>query len=341
MENIGEYQLDIVHGFPEGISKIEPQSIRSIFPNPTLITIPGQSPETVFVSTLLHGNETTSFYVMQLLEQKIRQVTPKRSLALFIGNVFATEKGVRFLPNEPDFNRIWNEGDTPAHHLAKKVTSWAESHSVTYNIDIHNNTGINPLYGCICKLEKPFIDLAGHFSDTMVLFENPNSVQSIVFSKFCTSVTIECGQVGNQDGIRSAFEFVWDILNDVPQSTLRDPINHTTKEPRIFHTIGRVMVKEGIDFSFIPNEAPITFIHDVVRYNFFPLDRGTPIALMKTNESPLYVIDEFNNDITEQFLEVRDHQLCLKRSIVPAMFTDNPSIIRGDCFGYFMEPYHF
>lgn len=347
MESVTEYQLDFYEGFPSGLDQIQPTGIRKVFPNPSIIEIKGESKETLFLSVLLHGNETTSFYVIQELEKLLRDQKPNRSLAIFIGNVWAAEKGLRFLPDGPDFNRIWNEGESAAHRLAQRVIAWAATKTLFANIDIHNNTGKNPLYGCISRNENQYIGLARHFSDTMVYFTNPPSVQSIAFSKLCPSVTIECGQVGNEKGILSAQQYVWDVLNCKSIADQSASINHTTEKPRIFHTIGRVMVKPDVQFEFLPNQGDVTFVQNVENFNFLTLEKGTPLAEINNPsesllaESPLYVVDEYKNDVTKEFLRIENRKIVLTRPIVPAMFTKDLTIIKGDCFGYFMEPFHF
>ena len=50
------------------------------------------------------------------------------------------------------------------------------------SIDIHNNTGLNPHYGCVNRLDPPFLHLATLFSRIVVYFKRPLGVQSAAFA---------------------------------------------------------------------------------------------------------------------------------------------------------------
>ena len=104
-----------------------------------------------------------------------------RSISIFIGNVKAAEKGLRRLDQQIDYNRVWP--GTLHHYLAEahmmqQVTDIMRDKNVWASIDIHNNTGKNPHYACINKLQTEFTTLAYMFSETLVYFTTPKGVQS-------------------------------------------------------------------------------------------------------------------------------------------------------------------
>ncbi|VAX03454.1 Uncharacterized protein Clim_1224, partial [hydrothermal vent metagenome] len=51
--------LTILDQLPDGLLLCEARNLHRILPEPTLLHLPGQRPQPLFVSVLLHGNETT------------------------------------------------------------------------------------------------------------------------------------------------------------------------------------------------------------------------------------------------------------------------------------------
>ena len=63
--------------------------------------------------------------------------------------------------------------------MAGEILSLMAARGVFASIDIHNNTGLNPHYGCINKLDHAFMHLAAMFSRITVYFIRPTGVQSL------------------------------------------------------------------------------------------------------------------------------------------------------------------
>ena len=78
---------------------------------PTLIEVPGERGPALFVSVLLHGNETSGWDALRSVLQN--ESRPPRHLRVFVGNVEAAAAGVRHLPEQPDYNRIWRDYSGP------------------------------------------------------------------------------------------------------------------------------------------------------------------------------------------------------------------------------------
>jgi hypothetical protein len=49
------------------------------------------------------------------------------------------------------------------------------------------------------------------------------------------------------------------------------------------------------------------------------------------------MIDEDGRDVAEQYFEVSERKLRLRKKAVPAMLTTDPRIVRQDCLCYLME----
>ncbi len=325
--------LKIYDHFPVDFLKVNLNHIRKVFPESALIHIKGKQSGTVFLSTLLHGNETTSFYVLKKLAHWLKENQPFRDILIFIGNVWACEKGVRHLENQVDFNRIWD-----GHYHCKEwdvlsqVIKTAQDSNLYANIDIHNNTGKNPVYACVNNLKKDHLKLAEFFSSRTVYYTYPPGTQSIVFSKQCPSVTIECGQSGYQPGIHYAFSFILKTLNS------RSLEGELSEQQKIYKTLARIEIDKRASIAFGEDQiANIVFSKKLENMNFKLVPEGYFWAKGNHHSKSIYVINKQGIDITDEFFSCENQNYILKQKIIPAMLTSNEQIIRQDCLGYLMS----
>lgn len=323
-------RLDRVDGLPDRLLDLAPRDVRAAFPNPTLVRVAGRAPEPVFVSALLHGDETTSFFVLQNIARRVASRMPARSLLIFVGNVDAAEAGVRRLPDQPDFNRVWAGGEGEAVARAAAVTAEARAAGVVASIDIHNTSGTNPLYGCVSSLAPEHVNLAALFTRRVIVYDNPPTTQSIAFSKFCPATTIECGQPGNAEGVARATDFVFDVLNARTLTSARPA------DVEAYRTVGRIVVEPDAGFAY-GAPADVEFAADLDHLNFTDLDAGAPLARARGGRAGLRVFDEAGRDVTARFLAIDDGVIRLARPATPSMLTTNAAIARMDCLGYLME----
>lgn len=332
MENLNPQLLEF-NELPKEIEGIRPDQIRSIFPHPSLIHLKGHSPKPLFLSLLLHGNETTSFEVLQELSRYIRCNPLPRNLIIFVGNVFACEKHMRFIPGQEDYNRVWTNGKSSEHFLAQKVlTKVSEAGPLFANIDIHNNTGLNPYYACINSLTLENQYLASLFTKTVVYFKTPGSVQAIAFNKLCPSITIECGKSGDPTGFKMAFQLVLDVMHSQSLSPKHKP------EIQIFQTHARLKIKDGTQYSFsLKNCTDLAFPPQFERWNFKKLEAGDIFAESQAKHLPLVVVDENEKDCTYKYFDHANGKIIVKQEFVPAMLTQDKTVIAQDCLGYLMR----
>jgi succinylglutamate desuccinylase len=132
--------------------------------------------EMLFISVLLHGNESTGFLAVQALLRKYQTRTLPRALSVFFGNVSAAKTGVRRLVGQADYNRIWpgiQLSACPEIRMASDIVGVMTQKPLFASVDIHNNTGLNPHYSCINKLGPQFIQLATLFGSFVVYFTSP------------------------------------------------------------------------------------------------------------------------------------------------------------------------
>jgi len=161
---------------PAGLLDAGPRELDTLLGGPTLIHLPGNREPPLFVSVLMHGNEPVGWEaVRSLLTSHLERsgtLRLPRGLSLFIGNVSAAAAGVRHLPGQPDYNRIWPGSEsppTPEHAMMQEVVDLMRRRGVFASVDIHNNTGCNPHYGCVNLLDNREADLLPSVDDNSML----------------------------------------------------------------------------------------------------------------------------------------------------------------------------
>lgn len=340
--------LQILTGVPEGLLDCEAQALEAALGRSSLLFIEGKCEPPLFVSVLLHGNETSGWDgVRRYLLDNPR---PARSIVLFIGNVKAAAQGVRVLPGGQDYNRIWRNAEGPGGALAAAVLAALSDRVLFAAIDLHNNTGHNPYYSVLTDLDPANLGLAFLFSDHAVYVEEPDTVLTRAFAGRCPSVTLETGPVGDRRCAERVYDFIdrCCLLQSVPAGT-SDPL-------QLYRAEARVHIREGISFSFSgesgdsgekgANEktgtqrqkTPLILTGGVEAVNFHELSAGTLFGTCEaTVDSLLRVLDVEHRDVTSAYFEISNGELRLRKSVVPAMYTTDPFVVRQDCLCYFMQ----
>jgi succinylglutamate desuccinylase len=332
--------LQELESLPNGLLELEATQLADRLAGPTLIHLPGRQPAPLFVSVLMHGNETVGWdAVKRLLGRYWGGKELPRALSLFIGNVQAAARGVRRLEGQPDYNRVWpgsETGGTPEHAMMARIVEIMGRQRPFASVDVHNNTGINPHYACVNRLDCRFLHLANLFGRTVVYFLRPQGVQSMAMAELCPAVTLECGKVGQAHGVEHALEYL-------------DACLHLTEHPRhpivdqdidLFHTVAQVKVPETVSFSFTTNDADILFVPDLDHMNFRELPAGAAFGTVNGAERiALEVRDETGRDVVDRYFSLDEGQICLSRPVMPSMLTVDANVIRQDCLCYLMERY--
>ncbi|MGV6858741.1 MAG: M14 family metallopeptidase [bacterium] len=332
--------LKQIHALPEGFLAMEsPTRLHTLLQQPTLLHLKGRREQPLFISILLHGNEDTGFYALQRLLRKYQNLKLPRSLSIFFGNTLAAEKDLRRLDGQPDYNRTWPGGDlpeSPETRLMQQITETIAARSPFASVDVHNNTGRNPHYGCINTLEPAFLHLAALFSRTVIFFENPKGVQSMAMAEHCPSVTLECGKSHSQHGIDHATEYLDAVLNlaEIPTHPV------ASHDVDVFHTIVRVTIPNHLSFSYEDAEADIHLSPEIERFNFSELAPGTPLATVNARCSipPMFhAWDDQQKDQAPNIFRLKGNCIELAQTLMPAMITLDEKVIRQDCLCYLME----
>ena len=330
---------------PEGLLSLEATELSAhLQGRPTLIHLAGRQQPALFVTVLMHGNETTGW-------EAVRELLPRfdvaggdqplpRSLSLFISNVTAAEAGLRRLDGQPDYNRVWpgcEQSGTPEHAMMQQVVEIMRRRGVFASIDVHNNTGLNPHYACVNVIDHRFLHLATMFSRTVVYFIRPCGVQSMAMADHCPAVTLECGKPGQAHGTAHALEYLNACLHlaEHPQHPV------AAHDIDLFHTVAIVKVPVELSFAFGRPDGDIVFADDLDRLNFREIARGTALGRVRDGVGVgLAVCDEQGRDVAERYFCVEQGELRLRLSVMPSMLTRDERVIRQDCLCYLMERYN-
>jgi succinylglutamate desuccinylase len=216
----------------------------------------------------------------------------------------------------------------------QEVVAQMRARGVFASIDIHNNTGINPHYGCVNRLEPAFLHLATMFSRIVVHFRRPLGVQSMALAQICPSVTVECGKVGETGGAAHAAEFLDACLrlSALPARAV------AARDVDLFETVASVRVPESRTFAFGNGDVDIQFEPDLDHMNFRELDEGTVWGRTSVADgNVLQVIDDDGRNVFDQYFTVDGGALHLKKRVMPAMLTLDTQIVRQDCLCYLMR----
>ena len=77
--------LEQYNELPEGFLNAKAETLHHILEKPSLIHLKGKESEPLFISTLLHGNETTGLYAIQKLLRSYQNGNLPRSISIFCG----------------------------------------------------------------------------------------------------------------------------------------------------------------------------------------------------------------------------------------------------------------
>ncbi|VAW93856.1 Uncharacterized protein Clim_1224 [hydrothermal vent metagenome] len=333
----GRYKmLTVYESVPDGLLNCEPNELYKCLPGPSLIHLAGELTQPIFVSVLLHGNETTGWYAVRELLKEYQDKSLPRALSIFIANIAAAKESVRHLDTQSDYNRIWKmDQDRTENDMVHEVLRQMEQRDVFACIDIHNNSGRNPHYACINRLATSFFQLATLFANTVVYFIKPDTVLSLAFSNICPSVTIECGRPSESHGVEHALGYLRSVL-DLQEF---DEQSREVHDIRVFHTVAIVKLKDGVTIGLQGQNVSLQISPQLDQRNFSELKPDTVIALTNQDDfMPFEAINEFGKDVADRYFEVKQGSLRIIRTVMPSMLTLDTDIIRQDCFCYLMEP---
>ena len=335
--NVTDAPCALLDRLPDGFLDCPAKRLKDILPRPTLFDLKGRDPRPLFVSTLLHGNETSGLAAVQeALRRRVGRGL-NRSLILFIGNVDAAAQNLRTLPGQRDFNRVWPGTafpDDPLAHMARWIYDYVAKREAFAAVDIHNNTGFNPHYSCISKLDAKYVALAQLYSRIVVLFQRPRGTCAAAFAELCPAITVECGKSGLEAGAQHAIELL-DACLSIAELPDHPP---AAQDVELLRTHAIVKPPAGASFSFDGTPADFLFRPDIDHLNFSELGAGASFGALGDDEARLDVLpgDGFDTQPLNYF-DYAGGEIRLARSAIPAMLTVDRNAVQQDCLCYLMH----
>ncbi len=304
---------------------------------PALIHLPGRVDAPArLISVLLHGNEDSGF--RGLCAWLRDRPVVERPLWLFIGTVrAATQHGWfahRYLADQEDFNRVWGiePATTRMRLCAKEVLETVTSGPLEAALDVHNNTGDNPLYAIVPRPDPATMGLAAALADIGLVWGTQEHTLMQALEGVCPAVAVECGMAGVPAHA--------DLARRVIESFVAaDGFPTTARPERLLEVRYRVEVRPEVAFDFVPRlgeSLDLASVPGLDAENFGHLPPGTLIGhTVPGGAAPLLVTDVAGVDVTDALIQVDDEgAVTLTRDVIPAMMTRTAEQTRRDCLFY-------
>jgi len=337
--------LTILDHIPSAFLTISHRDIKNLFDTPTLIHLKGEKHPALFISILLHGNEYSGLQIMQEILKKYQTTDGyklPRSIWLFVGNVDAAQMGVRLRDGQIDFNRAWpgtSEPDSDTAILIQEIMDRITQDPLFASIDLHNNTGQNPPYGCISVVNEKNKYLASFFNHIAMVFQSPKGVSTMAFDALCPAITLECATPGNLPARKRAFDLIDDLMH----------MDHFPTKPMPAHDLqlvknsATIKINANVTFCFeddVSNSSDmdLTVVKNFDHHNFTLLEKNEVFAYSKVDKALLVTSPE-GKDITDDIIQNNNGKLSLKKALMPAMISMDKKIVLQDCLCYLLEDY--
>jgi succinylglutamate desuccinylase len=327
---------------PDFFYELNQENVLDYLDEMSLFYQKGDLDKTVVLSTMLHGNETSGLFAIQKFLKSILPTSNQPSYMILLGNPKAFHQNKRLVENQLDRNRIWQlDGEHEDHELSKQVIEKLINFPLVCAIDIHNNTGKNPYFCCVNRLDKKTLGMASLFEADALFFENPSTAFTTFMGRFCPSVTLECGMSGDAVGVEKAFKFISSsVVKAVNEGFLEQKFTHS-----VFKSFGKFRIPESTNIVFKKREKPnifketnlVWFFDDLEKFNLKLVPTGEKIGEILGSKDQVRIESEFSEDLFEELFELKGTEIIVKHEFYAAMVTKNVEVAKSDCFFYFLK----
>lgn len=294
------------------------------------------------VVTLLHGNEPSG---LRAVHGWLRagQLPATDALLVLGGVAAALAEPVltrRELPGSVDLNRCFGDREPagPAREFARAILDLIRRSEPEALVDVHNNTGHNPVYGVAPRVGDAERQLVGLFAGRVVHYDLRLGALVEETPELCPTVVVEAGRAG-APGADAAARRGLDLLlgqDDIVGSGLPVPVLELFSRPV------RVEAAPGVSLAYGAGAcagAALTVAEDIDRHNFERLAPGTAMGWLAAGAPwPLVARGADGADCSRELFELVDGRLVTRRELVPIMMTTDPGIATSDCLFYAVEP---
>jgi hypothetical protein len=307
---------------------------------PVLLRVPGRDrSRTRAVVTLLHGNEPSGLRALRAwLAGDAEPATDAVCLVACVEAALA-EPGFAFrmLPGRRDLNRCFRspfEGAEGA--LAAAILASLRQARPEALVDLHNNTGHNPVYGVGGVADGAHLALVGLFGERFVQSDLRLGTLGEALEAELPCVTIECGRAGDPVADAAALAGLGAFLG-------RERLPACAERPMtILHRPLRVALRPGVSVAFADAPDPradLTLAADVDRHNFERLPAGSAIGWLRPGRPwPLDARGADAREVSRELFAADGGCLRTRREGVPIMMTTSPAIAAADCLFYLAQP---
>ena len=297
----------------------------------------GRDPSLVrLVSGGLHGNEPSGFHAVHALLRDPGSLAT--DVVFLLGNVEAALLEPHFshraVPGGRDMNRVWGGDDpSPLGEVARQALAQLEGLPLEAGVDLHNNTGYNPIYAITIADGAVRRPLARAWTRRLVLY--PGTYLGTLLEQIearAPGVVIECGQAGDPESDLAAER---GLRNFLEAGDLESIPEGEPGPPQTFRSLGRVLVRPEVSLGFGARaEAELRVDPGIERWNFVELPAGT--LLGRFDGAPPLLLEGGELEV-DAVLDQRDGEVRTRVPLVPVMLTTRPDAAKLDCLFYVSE----
>jgi hypothetical protein len=293
---------------------------------------------------LLHGNEPSGLIAMR--EWLASGPEPAVDVVCVIANVEAARLAPAFthrmVPGRPDLNRCFlGPFEGAEGRLARGILDLIEDTKPEAVVDLHNNTGHNPVYGVGIEPTPEILGLCSMFGRHLI-WSHLTLGALLEAVSICPAVTIEVGKSGEEAANRAAFEGLVRLVDAerLFESGALAADGVAIYDPdrvRVLRMPMRAVIAPGrrLVMSTVPrDEADLTMPDDLDRHNFERVEKGARIGWIRGEGSPLQLIDEHGRDRADEYFERRGDELVVRQPFMPIMITVDAEVAASDCLFY-------
>jgi hypothetical protein len=239
-------------------------------------------------------------------------------------------------------------------------------------LDIHNNSGRNPCYGCVAQMRPADLRLARLFANHAVYLPHPSSTFGVAASRWAPAVTLEAGQSGCTDGLARLRTLLRDLLGNKGETLLEKELDTAPADLRVYRSSCSFGVQpdwhlDTVDLDTLLKSRPqadrvLWLRDDIEELNFVTLTEPTIIGRCShTYLEDLIISDEAGSRLKDpgiwtcrslgsrELLGPSEHacpwdvsvlrsgHLVLGQGATPCMLTTSAAAIKSDCIGYVMQ----
>jgi hypothetical protein len=296
------------------------------FGGPAAFRVPGRDRRrTRAVVTLLHGDEPSGVRALHAWLRGGR--TPAVDVLCLLGAVAAARHppgfAYRALPGTRDLNRCFRAPfDGPEGAIAHAMLTALEQADCEALVDLHNNSGHNPVYGVGSRLDAACLELVGFFASRFV--HSTIRLGTLVEAVVAGRAADPRADRAALDGLERFVGAERLVQKPPPIEILRNPV--------------RVRVREAVSLSFGngPRDgAGLTLTCDLDRHNFELVSAGTTLGWVpEAGTWPIEAHGADERDVSAELFECRGGRLLTRVPILPMMMTLDAAAARADCLFY-------